>query len=133
MKIGIMFGNPETTTGGNALKFYSSVRLDIRQRDKIMKDGNVIGHSRRVKVVKNKMAPPFKEATFDMIYPMGIDKESSILDAAVDLGVVEKSGAWYKYGDEQLAQGREASIEELKSDQKLRDKIEKEVREKAKL
>jgi recombination protein RecA len=133
MKIGIMFGNPETTTGGNALKFYSSVRLDIRQREKIMKDGNVIGHSRRVKVVKNKMAPPFKEATFDMIYPMGIDKESSILDAAVDLGVVEKSGAWYKYGDEQLAQGREASIEELKSDQKLRDKIEKEVREKAKL
>lgn len=128
-----MFGNPETTTGGNALKFYSSVRMDIRQRDKIMKDGNVIGHSRRVKVVKNKMAPPFKEATFDMIYPMGIDKESSILDAAVDLGVVEKSGAWYKYGDEQLAQGREASIEELKSDQKLRDKIEKEVREKAKL
>jgi recombination protein RecA len=132
MKIGIMFGNPETTTGGNALKFYCSVRMDIRQRDKIMKDGKVIGHSRRVKVVKNKMAPPFKEATFDMIYPMGIDKESSILDAAVDLGVVEKAGAWYKYGDDQLAQGRDASIEELKNDKKLRDKIEKEVRQKAK-
>jgi recombination protein RecA len=132
MKIGIMFGNPETTTGGNALKFYASVRMDIRQKDKILKDGQVIGHSRKVKVVKNKMAPPFKEATFDMIYPMGIDKESSILDAATDLGIVEKSGAWYKYGGEQLAQGRDASIEELKNDKKLSNKIEKEVREKAK-
>jgi recombination protein RecA len=130
MKIGIMFGNPETTTGGNALKFYTSVRMDIRQKDKILKDGQVIGHTRKVKVVKNKMAPPFKEATFDMIYPMGIDKESSILDAAVDQGVVEKSGAWYKYGDVQIAQGREASIQALKEDKKLRDKIEKEVREK---
>jgi recombination protein RecA len=132
MKIGIMFGNPETTTGGNALKFYTSVRMDIRQKDKILKDGQVIGHTRKVKVVKNKMAPPFKEATFDMIYPMGIDKESSILDAAVDQGVVEKSGAWYKYGDVQIAQGREASIQALKEDKKLRDKIEKEVREKIK-
>ena len=132
MKIGIMFGNPETTTGGNALKFYASVRMDIRQRDKILKDGQVIGHSRRVKVVKNKMAPPFKEATFDMIYPMGIDKESSILDAAVDQGIVEKAGAWYRYGEEQIAQGRDASIETLKEDKKLREKIEKEVRAKIK-
>ena len=132
MKIGIMFGNPETTTGGNALKFYASVRMDIRQRDKILKDGQVIGHSRRVKVVKNKMAPPFKEATFDMIYPMGIDKESSILDAAVDQGIVEKAGAWYRYGEEQIAQGRDASIEALKEDKKLREKIEKEVRAKIK-
>lgn len=128
MKIGIMFGNPETTTGGNALKFYASVRMDIRQKDKILKDGQVIGHSRKVKVVKNKMAPPFKEATFDMIYPMGIDKESSILDAAAEQGIVEKAGAWYKYGDQQLAQGRDACIQALKDDKKLRDKIEKEVR-----
>ncbi|HHX99338.1 TPA: recombinase RecA [Candidatus Dojkabacteria bacterium] len=128
MKIGIMFGNPETTTGGNALKFYSSIRMDIRQKDKIMKDGVVIGHSRRVKVVKNKMAPPFKEATFNMIYPMGIDKESSILDAAIELGIVEKSGSWMKYGNEQLAQGRDAVIDLLKTEKKLCAKIEKDVR-----
>ncbi|MFA5633858.1 MAG: recombinase RecA [Candidatus Dojkabacteria bacterium] len=128
MKIGIMFGNPETTTGGNALKFYSSIRLDIRQKDKILKDGKLIGHTRRVKVVKNKMAPPFKEATFDMIYPKGIDKESSILDAATELGVITKSGSWFKYGDEQLAQGREATSELLREDKKLKAKIEKDVK-----
>ena len=132
MKIGIMFGNPETTTGGNALKFYASIRMDIRQKDKIVKDGQVIGHSRKVKIVKNKVAPPFKEATFNMIYPMGIDRESSILDAATDLGVVDKSGAWFKYGDEQLGQGREATIEVLKKDTKLREKIVKEVLSKVK-
>jgi len=132
MKIGVMFGNPETTTGGNALKFYSSVRMDIRQKEKITKDGVVIGHSRKVKVVKNKVAPPFKEATFNMIYPFGIDKESSILDAAIETGIVEKSGAWIKYGDQQLAQGRESTTELLKEDKKLRDKIEKEVRAKMK-
>ena len=132
MKIGIMFGNPETTTGGNALKFYASIRMDIRQKDKIVKDGQVIGHSRKVKIVKNKVAPPFKEATFNMIYPMGIDRESSILDAAADLGVVEKSGAWFKYGEEQLGQGREATIEVLKKDTKLRDKIVKDVLSKVK-
>ncbi len=128
MKIGIMFGNPETTTGGNALKFYSSVRMDIRQKDKIMKDGKLIGHTRNVKVVKNKMAPPFKEASFDMIYPMGIDKESSILDAAVALDIVQKSGAWFKFGDQQLAQGRDATIALFKEDKKLRDTVEKAVR-----
>jgi len=132
MKIGIMFGNPETTTGGNALKFYASIRMDIRQKDKIVKDGQVIGHSRKVKIVKNKVAPPFKEATFNMIYPMGIDRESSILDAAADLAVVEKSGAWFKYGEEQLGQGREATIEVLKKDAKLREKIVKEVLSKVK-
>jgi recombination protein RecA len=132
MKIGVMFGNPETTTGGNALKFYASIRMDIRQKDKITKDGVVIGHSRKVKVVKNKVAPPFKEATFDMIYPFGIDKESSILDAAIETGIVVKSGAWMKYGDQQLAQGRESAIELLKKDKKLRDKIEKDVRTKMK-
>ncbi|MDX9738947.1 MAG: recombinase RecA [Candidatus Dojkabacteria bacterium] len=132
MKIGIMFGNPETTTGGNALKFYSSIRMDIRQRDKIMKDGNIIGHSRVVKVVKNKMAPPFKEATFDMIYPMGIDKESSILDAAIQLDIVQKSGAWFRYGDQQLAQGKDSTVTLLKEDTKLKDTIEKAVRAKMK-
>lgn len=128
MKIGVMFGNPETTTGGNALKFYSSIRMDIRQKDKILKDGEVIGHSRKVKIVKNKVAPPFKEATFDMIYPLGIDKESSILDAAVQMKIVEKAGAWFRYGDAQLAQGKEATVQLLKDDKKLREKIEKEVR-----
>jgi len=132
MKIGIMFGNPETTTGGNALKFYASIRMDIRQKDKILKDGKLIGHSRKVKVVKNKMAPPFKEATFNMIYPKGIDKESSILDAALELGVVEKAGAWFKYGDIQLGQGREATSDFLREDKKLRDKIVKEVKAKIK-
>jgi recombination protein RecA len=128
MKIGIMFGNPETTTGGNALKFYSSVRLDIRQKDKILKDGKIIGHTRKVKVAKNKMAPPFKEATFDMIYPMGIDKESSIIDAALDVGIVEKKGSWYNYGETQLGQGKESASDTLKQDKKLKDKIVKEVK-----
>ena len=132
MKIGIMFGNPETTTGGNALKFYASIRMDIRQRDKIMRDGNLVGHTRVVKVVKNKMAPPFKEASFDMIYPVGIDKESSILDAAIQQGIVEKSGAWFRYGDNQLAQGRDSTVEVLKEDKKLKDEIEKAVRAKMK-
>ncbi len=132
MKIGVMFGNPETTTGGNALKFYASIRMDIRQRDKIMRDGNIVGHTRVVKIVKNKMAPPFKEATFDMIYPLGIDKESSILDAAIQQNIVDKSGAWFKYGDQQLAQGRDSTVQLLKEDKKLRDEIEKQVRAKMK-
>jgi recombination protein RecA len=128
MKIGVMFGNPETTTGGNALKFYSSIRMDIRQKDKILKDGVVIGHQRLVKVVKNKVAPPFKEATFNIIYPYGIDKESSILDAAVAKGIITKSGTWFRYGEMQMAQGRDGSIELLKEDEKLREKIVKEIR-----
>ncbi len=132
MKIGVMFGNPETTTGGNALKFYASIRMDIRQRDKIMRDGNLVGHTRVVKVVKNKMAPPFKEASFDMIYPLGIDKESSILDAAIQQNIVEKSGAWFRYGEKQLAQGRDSTVVLLKEDKKLRDEIEKAVRAKMK-
>ena len=128
MKIGIMFGNPETTTGGNALKFYASVRLDIRQKDKILKDGKIIGHVTRVKVAKNKVAPPFKEATFDMIYPMGIDKESSVIDAALEVGIIEKKGSWYNYGDLQLGQGKEAASDMLREDKKLREKIVKEVK-----
>lgn len=128
MKIGIMFGNPETTTGGNALKFYSSVRMDIRQKEKIMRGDEVIGHIRNVKIVKNKVAPPFREASFSIVYPFGIDKESSLLDAAISKGIVQKSGAWIKYGEMQLAQGRESTIEILKKDTALATKIEKEVR-----
>lgn len=128
MKIGVMFGNPETTTGGNALKFYASVRMDIRQKEKIMKGDQLIGHVRVVKVVKNKLAPPFREATFNIIYPTGIDKESSLLDAAISRNIIQKAGAWLRYGDVQLAQGRESAIEELKTNKELAKKIEKEVR-----
>lgn len=130
MKIGVMFGNPETTTGGNALKFYASVRMDIRQKDKIEKDGAVIGHVRHVKIVKNKMAPPFREASFSIIYPTGIDKESSIIDAAITKGVIQKAGSWLKMGDEQLAQGKEAVAELLRKDDKLKKKIVDEVMKK---
>ena len=102
--------------------------MDIRQKDKILKDGVITGHQRLVKVVKNKVAPPFREATFNLIYPYGIDKESSILDAAVAKGIITKSGTWFKYGESQMAQGREGSIELLKEDEKLKEKIVKEVR-----
>ncbi|MBN2100799.1 recombinase RecA [Candidatus Dojkabacteria bacterium] len=132
MKIGVMFGNPETTTGGRALKFYSSVRMDIRQKEKIMNGDELIGHVRKVKVVKNKVAPPFREATFNIIYPEGIDRESSILDAAIQYAVLEKSGAWIKYGDKQLAQGRESAIQILKDDKKLAKEIENKVRKSGK-
>lgn len=128
MKIGVMFGNPETTTGGNALKFYASIRMDIRQKEKIMKGDELVGHVRVVKIVKNKLAPPFREASFNIIYPTGIDKESSLLDAAISRGIVQKSGAWLRYGEEQLAQGRESAIEEIKNNKELRAKLEKDVR-----
>src|SRR4051794_20672722 len=114
MKIGVMFGNPETTTGGNALKFYSSVRLDIR-RIQAIKDGeNVIGNRTRVKVVKNKMAPPFKEVEFDILYGEGISKEGDLLDLASGMNIIEKSGTWYTYKDERIGQGRENARQWLK-------------------
>jgi recombination protein RecA len=114
MKIGVMFGNPETTTGGNALKFYASVRMDIR-RIGALKDGdNVIGGRTRVKVVKNKMAPPFKEAEFDILYGTGISRDGEIVDLGSEMGVIEKSGAWYSYGGERIGQGREAAKQFLK-------------------
>jgi len=114
MKIGVMFGNPETTTGGNALKFYASVRMDIR-RIGALKDGdNIVGGRTRVKVVKNKMAPPFKEAEFDILYGTGISRDGEIIDLGSDLGVVEKSGAWYSFGGERIGQGREAAKQFIK-------------------
>ncbi len=133
MKIGVMFGNPETTTGGNALKFYASVRLDIRRKEKIGKLDDIKGHVVRVKVVKNKMAPPFKEAEFDIIYPNGIDKISSLVDAAIQYGVIEKAGAWFKMGDNQLGQGKDSVKELLKTDVKLRKEIYQLVKTKGKV
>ena len=130
MKIGVMFGSPETTTGGNALKFYASQRLDIR-RIAAIKDGEqVIGSRTRVKVVKNKIAPPFKEAEFDIIYGTGISKEGDILDLAVSSGLVEKSGAWYSYDGERMGQGRENARKLLAENTDVRDKIAVAVKEK---
>ncbi len=131
MKIGIMFGNPETTTGGNALKFYASVRMEIRRKEKITKDDAVIGNTVSVKVVKNKMAPPFREAMFDIIFPEGIDKYSSLLDAAVQFKIIDRSGAWFSYGDKQLAQGKDATKEVLREDKVLAKEVYAKVREAA--
>ena len=128
-KIGVMFGNPETTTGGRALKFFSTVRIDIRRIDSIKDNGEVIGNRVRAKVVKNKVAPPFRQAEFDLIYGQGISKEGCILDEAVRYGIVDKSGAWYNYGEVRLGQGRETVKKVLAEDPDLRDKIEREVRE----
>ncbi len=128
-KIGVMFGNPETTTGGRALKFFSSVRMDIRRVDTIKEKGEAIGNRVRVKIVKNKCAAPFRQAEFDLIYGEGISREGSIIDMAVDEGIVHKSGAWYTYGDERLGQGREAAKETLKQNPDLRDELETKVRD----
>ena len=127
-KIGIMFGNPETTPGGRALKFFSSVRMDIRRIDSIKQNGEIVGNRVRVKVVKNKVAPPFKTAEFDIMYGTGISKEGSILDLGVNLDLVSKSGAWYTYEGERLGQGREAAKEFLRTNPDLRDEIEQKVR-----
>ena len=123
MKIGVMFGNPETTTGGNALKFYSSVRMDIRRIGQIKQGDEVIGNRTRVKVVKNKIAPPFKESEFDIMYNEGISKTGDIIDLAATKGIVEKAGAWYSYNGEKIAQGREAAKTYLKANPQIQDKI----------
>ena len=123
MKIGVMFGNPETTTGGNALKFYSTQRLDIRKIGAIKEGDQVVGNRTRVKVVKNKIAPPFKNAEFDIIYGQGISKEGDILDLGVSLGIVEKSGAWYSFEEERIGQGRQNVKAFLSENKDIRDKI----------
>ena len=127
-KIGVMFGNPETTPGGRALKFFSSVRMDIRRVDSIKVNNEVVGNRVRVKVVKNKVAPPFKQAEFDIMYGQGISKEGSILDMAVDHDIVTKSGAWFTYETERLGQGREAAKEFLASNPDLMEEIDHKVR-----
>ena len=127
MKIGVMFGNPETTTGGNALKFYSSVRLDIRRIGAIKNGDEVIGNRTRVKVVKNKVAPPFKQAEFDIIYGEGISKVGDVLDLAAAKDIVEKAGAWYSYKGEKIGQGRENTISLLSENNKMLKDIERAV------
>jgi recombination protein RecA len=129
MKIGIMFGNPETTTGGNALKFYSSIRMDIRRISQIKQAETVIGNRTRVKVVKNKIAPPFREAEFDIMYNEGISYTGDVLDLAVQYEIVEKSGAWFAYKGEKIGQGREAAKQYLKDHPKLLEELEKTVRQ----
>ncbi len=123
MKIGVMFGSPETTTGGNALKFYSSVRIDIRRIGSIKKGDEVIGSRTKARIVKNKVAPPFKEAEFDIIYDSGISLEGDVVDLGADSGIIEKAGTWFSYGKERLGQGREAAKESLKNNPVLRDEI----------
>jgi recombination protein RecA len=130
MKIGVMFGNPETTTGGNALKFYSSVRIDIRRIGSIKSNNEVIGSRTKVKVVKNKVAPPFREAEFDILYGSGISKEGELVDMAADHNVIEKLGAWYSYNGERIGQGRENARDLLKANPRIADEVEAKLRAK---
>jgi recombination protein RecA len=128
-KVGVMFGNPETTPGGRALKFYATVRLDIRRVESIKQGNDVIGNRTKVRVVKNKVAPPFKEAEFDIIYGEGISKEGNILDVGVNLDIINKSGAWFSYNGQRIGQGRENAKQFLKENKDIRDDIEKKIRE----
>jgi recombination protein RecA len=128
-KIGVMFGNPETTNGGNALKFYASIRLDIRKIGQLKEGDNVIGNQTRVKVVKNKVAPPFRKAEFDIMFGEGISHCGEIVDLGVEFGVVKKSGSWYSYGDTKLAQGRDATKELIRDNVELAAEIEEKIRE----
>ena len=128
-KVGVMFGNPETTPGGKALKYFSSLRLDIRKADALKGDGNIIGNRTKCKVVKNKVAPPFKVAEFDIIYGEGISQEGCLIDLGVEYGIFTKSGSWFNYNDEKLAQGREKLREHLKQTPELKAEIEAKIRE----
>lgn len=128
-KIGVMFGSPETTTGGRALKFYSSVRIDIRRIESMKKDGEFIGNRVHAKIVKNKVAPPFRQAEFDLMYGEGISKEGCVLDMGVEAGIVNKSGSWFNYGEERLGQGRDAAKRTLQENPDLRNEIENKVRQ----
>ena len=130
MKIGVMFGSPETTTGGNALKFYATMRLDIRRIGSIKKGDEVVGNETRVKVVKNKVSPPFREAIFDIMYGQGISREGEIIDMGVEADIVEKSGAWYSYGGERIGQGKDNAREFLKENPEMAKEIEAKIREK---
>ncbi|WP_424946572.1 recombinase RecA [Candidatus Spongiihabitans sp.] len=130
MKIGVMFGNPETTTGGNALKFYASIRLDIRRIGAVKKGDEILGNQTRVKVVKNKIAPPFKKAEFDILYNEGISKHGELVDLGVEVGCIEKSGAWYSYGADRIGQGRDNVREFLKENPAMADEIEAIIRDK---
>lgn len=127
-KVGVMFGNPETTTGGRALKFYSSVRLDVRRIESLKQSGEVVGSRTRIKVVKNKVAPPFKEAEFDIMFGQGISKEGDVLDLAADIGIVNKSGAWYAYNGEKIGQGRENAKQFLKEHADICEELDAKVR-----
>ena len=128
-KIGVMFGNPETTTGGNALKFYASIRLDIRRSTQIKdSEGNVLGNKTRVKVVKNKVAPPFRVAEFDIMYGQGVSKVGEILDVAVEHEIVKKSGSWFSYADTKLGQGRDAVKQMIKDNPELMDELEEKIK-----
>ena len=128
-KVGVMFGNPEVTTGGRALKFYSSVRMDVRRIETLKQGGEMVGNRTRIKVVKNKIAPPFKEAEFDIMFGEGISREGDVLDLAADLGIVNKSGAWYAYDNGKIGQGRENAKKYLKENPAVREEIERKVRE----
>jgi recombination protein RecA len=128
MKIGVMFGNPETTTGGNALKFYSSVRIEVRRSAQIKKGDQVIGNRVKVKVVKNKVAPPFKIVEFDIVYGQGISREGDLLDLAVEQEIVDKSGSWYSYQDERIGQGRENAKRFLQDHPEMTTEIDQKVR-----
>ncbi|MDE0251073.1 MAG: DNA recombination/repair protein RecA, partial [Gammaproteobacteria bacterium] len=130
MKLGVMFGNPETTTGGNALKFYASVRLDIRRVGAIKLRDEILGNETRVKVVKNKLAPPFKKADFEILYGEGISRMGELIDMGVDHGIIDKSGAWYSYNGERIGQGKENSRAWLKEHPMVADEIETKLREK---
>lgn len=130
MKIGVMYGNPETTTGGNALKFYASVRLDIRRVEAIKNGTEVIGNRTRAKVIKNKVAPPFKEAIFDIMYGEGISKTGEILDLGVEMGLIQKSGSWFSIGEERIGQGRDNAKQYLKENPELADSLEEQIRAK---